>query len=957
MQDTSAAFADAVVAPVSTPVARVLVDFGDGAGVQDVSARVTSLSVKRAENTQLPEQARLVFGMPAAEAEIVLGAGDNVEPVSWTYSPYRVGYTLGGSVTVEIGYDEVPGEWLAVFTGFLYSVQAPSHQEVKLTALDGREQMGALVNLPGVAWHQLSSLVFDFPALDGQWVIDHLLRRSGYYASPPPRADCVFSATLHGSAMPEIGYLNSVGEIGSIVPGPLVVQGVHGEALRAQPNPAQPDNSRLTWYVNGGIELDAPYSLDVEGWFSTGGHESGVFLAMVGNTNEDQVVLSVFSGVLYVDVRRWDGAAQVRSFHTANLVVGPGWHYCAARVIFHADGTYRQWHRVDGQTGGPFDGTNAPIVADNTVNAVIVGRPESSADTNTAAEAVMVHHPSNTGDLEPTWWNDAYVGNVSLPPSLTNLAGTPEASDRIEAWRVAQEVASAEFGSFGFDEQGRPYFRNRNHLFDNPDSAAVVRTLTATADITVLATKLDTTQQYGSVTLNATPYVPKIDSAITWSASERHRLDGDLAVEVQLDAPILSPDASWTKMTTNEPAEGSGSQYRANTERDGSGTDVTASFTLWLYPDKVQIRSATTGGWLVGTDGKPALHFHATLIKPAGKSTIVRTSDPMLQDLSLPDSPWRQRVLGLDHVVQDLADDLATVRPVITNVGVIADPRLQLTDRVRLQDSTGLALDAELWTESLELDFAPGELTQRLSLRGARPAFDPRDLTGLSLWFDARWPSGNEADPPPADGSAVSSWTDLVGLVALTQATAAAQPTFQASATLSGQPAIRLDGVDDYLRGTIPATGNPLTFFIVGAYRGPGPANNVIFGLNEAVIVPYENASNAQVLYVNGVDASTKYLPRGAGFLLLEATWDSSAKADVWINGVKEASRASSSDSSTDLTIGAQFQAASGVFDYFEGDVSALLIYNRVLDDAERQRVENYLARIYGIALWKPPGG
>lgn len=953
----SQAYADAVTAPVNTPVARVIVDFGDGAGMQDVSSRVTSLSVQRSSSTELPEQARLVVGYPAAEAEIILGAGDGVEPVSWTYSPYRLAYTLGGSVTVELGYDEAPNEFVTVFTGFLDSVKTPSHQKVKLTALDGREQMGALVNLPGVGWHQLSSLIYDFPGIDGQWVIDHLLRRSGYYASPPPRDPCVFSATLHGSAMPEIGYLNSVGEIGTIIPGPLVVSGVFGEALRPQPNPAEPDNSRLTWFVNDGIELDSPNSLDVEGWFNTGGHDSGVFLVMVGNTNEDSVVLSVFGGVLYVDVRRWDGAAQVRSFHTANLAIGPGWHYCAARVIFHADGTYRQWHRVDGQTGGPFDDTNAPIVADNTVNAVIVGRPENSADTNTAAEAVLVHNPQSTGDVEPVWWNDAYTGNVTLPPSLTNLAGTPEASDQIEAWRVAQDVAAAEFGTFGFDEHGHPYFRNRNWVFDNPDSVAVQRTLTATGDITVLAAKLDTTQQHGSVTLSATPYVPTIDTAMTWSASERHRLDGDLAVDVALDAPILAPDSTFTQMTTNEPADGSGSQYRANTARDGSGTVISAGFSLLLAPDRVRITSSSTGGWLVGTDGKPALHFHTNLIKSAGKSTIVKTSDPTIQGMTLPDNPWRQRVLGLDYVVADLADDLATIRPVLTNVEVIADPRLQLTDRVALQDSTGLALDAQLWTEALELDFAPGELTQRLSLRGTRAAFDPRDVADLSMWFDARWPDGNEASAPPADGSAVSSWTDLVGANAVTQATATAQPTFAASATLTGQPAIRFDGADDYLAGTIPTTGNPLTAFAVVGYRGPPSGDgDVPFGIDPRVLLTYENASNLLVLQANVTDAIATYLPRGAGFMLVEATWASGGRADLWINGVKEATRSVGSASGTSLSVGCH-TPAGGPADFFGGDVSALLVYDRLLGAVERQKIENYLARIFGVVLWKQPGG
>lgn len=83
---------------------------------------------------------------------------------------------------------------------------------------------------------------------------------------------------------------------------------------------------------------------------------------------------------------------------------------------------------------------------------------------------------------------------------------------------------------------------------------------------------------------------------------------------------------------------------------------------------------------------------------------------------------------------------------------------------------------------------------------GGPPAWTPADLgASLALWLDA-----DDAATVTLNGSNVSQWADKSGNGHhLVQATAAAQPAFVASA-LNGKPGVRADGVDDEL---IAATG------------------------------------------------------------------------------------------------------------------------------------------------------
>jgi hypothetical protein len=85
--------------------------------------------------------------------------------------------------------------------------------------------------------------------------------------------------------------------------------------------------------------------------------------------------------------------------------------------------------------------------------------------------------------------------------------------------------------------------------------------------------------------------------------------------------------------------------------------------------------------------------------------------------------------------------------------------------------------------------------------------------TGPEVWFAGSTVTPNEISSAFFNASALSSWTDLTGNGHhLLQATAAKQPILVLN-QLNGFPAVRFDGVDDFMQcAAFPAITNNLTF-------------------------------------------------------------------------------------------------------------------------------------------------
>lgn len=92
-------------------------------------------------------------------------------------------------------------------------------------------------------------------------------------------------------------------------------------------------------------------------------------------------------------------------------------------------------------------------------------------------------------------------------------------------------------------------------------------------------------------------------------------------------------------------------------------------------------------------------------------------------------------------------------------------------------------------------------------------SFSPANLSGLGLWLDA-----SDAASITLDGSnTVSQWSDKSGNARHATALVNQRPTYLSSG-INGLPALRGDGVDDFMEWTPFASGTNHNFYLVVAF-------------------------------------------------------------------------------------------------------------------------------------------
>ncbi|MGK5639709.1 hypothetical protein ACSNOK_15560 [Streptomyces sp. URMC 126] len=172
---------------------------------------------------------------------------------------------------------------------------------------------------------------------------------------------------------------------------------------------------------------------------------------------------------------------------------------------------------------------------------------------------------------------------------------------------------------------------------------------------------------------------------------------------------------------------------------------------------------------LVTKDGKPSL-----VVQPVKPSADPPSRSQESADRESQRYYGRQQYLApAGDWVQDratakrLADALITAGafpvPVLSDVEVLYDPRIQLGDVVRVQDSAGAELDTLAWVVGIRTEAAAGTITQTLTLRGTCPNGMP-----MGYWLAADPPVDPEAGRRRTYAEVVSGWPVLARLAGLT---------------------------------------------------------------------------------------------------------------------------------------------------------------------------------------------
>lgn len=250
----------------------------------------------------------------------------------------------------------------------------------------------------------------------------------------------------------------------------------------------------------------------------------------------------------------------------------------------------------------------------------------------------------------------------------------------------------------------------------------------------------------------------------------------------------------------------------------------------------------------------------------------------------------------------------------------------------------------QYWNEK-HIDFPVGYWVEQ-SIRLENPV-----QTGLQLWFKA------DSLTSLSDGDLVSTWTESVAGRNAT-ASGSARPVYRDAGP---RPFLQFDGSNDRMTVSNSAFFNSEEFTIFTVFKPDVGANeNTVVDTNNGYrVVADMDDTRAKVYWYNGSSSinatSSTSSVKLTGLSIVGYTMEdtgSDAEADevkLYVNGTLETTTSSTTyqPSGTDLFIG----ATATPNDYFNGGIYEVLYYNRVLTQAEREKVEGYLSRKYNVYL------
>ena len=246
--------------------------------------------------------------------------------------------------------------------------------------------------------------------------------------------------------------------------------------------------------------------------------------------------------------------------------------------------------------------------------------------------------------------------------------------------------------------------------------------------------------------------------------------------------------------------------------------------------------------------------------------------------------------------------------------------------------------------------------------------FSPLQIPSCALWLDAADTTSFNSGSITA-GTGVSSWNDKSGRVNhAVQATAGNRPTY---ASDSGYPAVNFSGSGQYLFGTNPLlTSTSISIFIVARttttastqylffdYKVLG-SNYVQFGIDSALTPAPGWFGTFQYTTSPNAYKQPGYYQATTSRFLLTARDSPGQTSNFYANGTLIPTVSSGTDTGNVATdavgygLGAFRQNLTTAYSgfYFQGYINEVIVYLREVTTTERQQIEYYLAKKWGIS-------
>jgi len=226
--------------------------------------------------------------------------------------------------------------------------------------------------------------------------------------------------------------------------------------------------------------------------------------------------------------------------------------------------------------------------------------------------------------------------------------------------------------------------------------------------------------------------------------------------------------------------------------------------------------------------------------------------------------------------------------------------------------------------------------------------FNPRSIADLALWLEA-------GDYNASTGT----WTDRSGNGRNFSQDAAGNDQPTKTLTINERSVVSFDGDNDFLAGPQVSFTQWSAFAVVRPDRTTG--DNGIFTADNAVgtrgpqflrwsgtayqIVGFQATNSARV--------ESPSVAAVIGTTVVVSAVQGASTLEMWHNNTSNGTTSCTQQAYTsEMALGAgTYNTTPSASGFADGDIGEILLYSRALTTTERQRVQTYLARKFGVTL------
>ncbi|MEV4414020.1 hypothetical protein [Catellatospora sp. NPDC049609] len=766
MIPVSPELAAAIEAPERQPIVRLSIDWDDNGhgpagSLDDLSARVESITITRELAGDLPDEVSTLEGSAASTLDVAFGAGDTGTPASAYFSRFNTASALAGKerlgrpVTADIGFVTANGpQYVRRFTGRTDAwTSASASRSVRMRALDLKERLSWDVELPVIARGTAG--------LNASWITREALARgplTPFVPSPFPEALDLF-VPMAGTMLPagldvvpnytarmirsRYGFpqtttgtsFSDITAEPTFVPGPYLGGTYAGQAPGAQAGNAI--RGEITYantfqgdYMVGRVEFWLKRRANLTGESASAWKAAAILPHSSGGAGVLTGVRPDWSTGFGFYTTSPDSPAWVQAGPT--VPADGQWHYIGVEWdAATTPGTVAMTFRLDHA---------APVTATHSWTPAFLDVQNRSFLFRTPVAEVALS--TRTDFNAPPWLIDlADTVNCRLDLSTLELDAVPDPGPR-PAWEWIRQLAAAEQAVTFIDEQGVFWYRTAARMASG-EAQTIARTVTTTSTLTDLSTDEQLTAVRNNIKVTAQPVTISGALSVVQAVTDVIELKPNQSTWLYWELPGVADVPTAVAINRpSDPAPNTAGSFvcvafnPAGTTTGAADENLLSTFTAEAlryggatYQVRVRNNSTKTAYLATAKANTPTVSVVGRKIT-LGTYTVERSPfyaaglHPSirrfgLQRLALPASPWLQQPRIADSLASRLVADLHLPVPVLSSVEIVGDPRLQLGDRIRITDPDGLALDGHYWIVGIRDTFSRSGYRQQITARRA----------------------------------------------------------------------------------------------------------------------------------------------------------------------------------------------------------------------------------------------